>query len=235
MIRLFTIFLIVSCVLSHDPNKEQLEWKQYYRIGSVFSASSNAGVSGYGRLKRTTKYTFRDIRFFGHFFNKDTEIKIRQKSSRRFLTFDSVYSFNTLLYEKNTILNVNLRYHYNQGLGWFMQRSKSGNMTLETGVAFDNSDYLNNQQKTTYGRGGLSFDRTMKSLSTKFEIDYYYQISEIVASSSLSRIQVLSELQWAVNSRIGLMGGFTWDIQEEDSDPSIFLTISFIDPLNWSL
>tara|TARA_B100001250_G_scaffold37770_1_gene30170 strand:- start:264 stop:971 length:708 start_codon:yes stop_codon:yes gene_type:complete len=235
VIRLFTIFLIVSCVLSHDPNKEQLEWKQYYRIGSVFSASSNAGVSGYGRLKRTTKYTFRDIRFFGHFFNKDTEIRIRQKSSRQFLTFDSIYSFNTLLYEKNTILNVNLRYHYNQGLGWFMQRSKSGNMTLETGVAFDNSDYLNNQQKTTYGRGGLSFDRTMRSLSTKFEIDYYYQISEIVASSSLSRIQVLSELQWAVNSRIGLMGGFTWDIQEEDSDPSIFLTISFIDPLNWSL
>ena len=235
MIRLFTIFLIVSCALSHDPNKEQLEWKQYYRIGSVFSASSNAGVSGYGRLKRTTKYTFKDIRFFGHFFNKDTEIKIRQKSSRQFLTFDSIYSFNTLLYEKNTILNVNLRYHYNQGVGWFMQRSKSGNMTLETGVAFDNSDYLNNQQKTTYGRGGLSFDRTMRSLSTKFEIDYYYQISEIVASSSLSRIQVLSELQWAVNSRFGLMGGFTWDIQEEDSDPSIFLTISFIDPLNWSL
>ena len=66
---------------------------------------------------------------------------------------------------------MNLRYHYNQGLGWFMQRSKSGNMTLEAGVAFDNSDYLNNQQKTTYGRGGLSFDRTMKSLSTKFEID----------------------------------------------------------------
>ena len=201
----------------------------------MFSASSDAGISGYGRLKRTTKYTFKDIRFFGHFFNKDTEIRIRQKSSRRFLTFESIYSFNTLLYEKNTILNVNLRYHYNQGLGWFIQRSKSGNMTLEAGVAFDNSDYLNNQQKTTYGRGGLSFDRTMRSLSTKFEIDYYYQISQIVDSSSLSRIQILNELQWAVNSRFGLMGGFTWDIQEGDSDPSIFLTISFIDPLNWSL
>tara|TARA_B100000519_G_scaffold10089_1_gene7903 strand:- start:95 stop:802 length:708 start_codon:yes stop_codon:yes gene_type:complete len=235
MIRLFTIFLIVSCALPHDLSKEQLEWKQYYRIGSVFSASSDAGISGYGRLKRTTKYTFRDIRFFGHFFNKDTEIRIRQKSSRRFLTFESIYSFNTLLYEKNTILNVNLRYHYNQGLGWFIQRSKSGNMTLEAGVAFDNSDYLNNQQKTTYGRGGLSFDRTMRSLSTKFEIDYYYQISQIVDSSSLSRIQILSELQWAVNSRFGLMGGFTWDIQKGDSDPSIFLTISLSDPLNWSL
>ena len=75
----------------------------------------------------------------------------------------------------------------------------------------------------------------MRSLSTKFEIDYYYQISQIVDSSSLSRIQILSELQWAVNSRFGLMGGFTWDIQEGDSDPSIFLTISFSDPLNWSL
>ena len=80
----------MSCALSHDLSKEQLEWKQYYRIGSVFSASSDPGISGYSRLKRTTKYTFRDIRFFGHFFNKDTEIRIRQKSSRRFLTFESI-------------------------------------------------------------------------------------------------------------------------------------------------
>ena len=234
MNKFFPIFLITTSVFAHDPDKEVLEWKQYYRMGAVYSVNSNTGITGYSRLKRTTKYTFRDMRFFGHFFNKDTEIRIRQKSSRRFLTFNSIYSFNTLLYERNTILNVDLRYHYNQGLGWFLQRSKLGNLTLETGVAFDNSDYLNTQQKTTYARGGFSFDRTMRSLSTKLEIDYYYQISDIIAYSSLSRLQILSELKWAINNKLGLMAGFTWDIQEEDSDPSIFLTISFINPLYWT-
>ena len=107
-------------------------------------------------------------------------------------------------------------------------------MTIETGVAFDNSDYLNTQQKTTYARGGFSFDRTMRSLSTKLEIDYYYQISDIIDYSSLSRLQIINELQWAINNKLGLMAGFTWDIQEEDSDPSIFLTISFINPLYWT-
>ena len=234
MRNIFPIFLTTVSIFAHDPDNELLKWKQYYRVGTVYSATSNTGVTGYSRLKRTTKYTFRDVRFFGHFFNKDTEIRIRQKSSRRFLTFNSIYSFNTLLYERNTILNVDLRYHYNQGLGWFIQKSESGNLTLETGVAFDNSDYLNTQQKTTYARGGFSFDRTMKSLSTKFEIDYYYQISDIIGSSSLSRTQVLNELQWNINNKLGLMMGFTWDIQQKKSDPSMFLTISFYDLIDWT-
>ena len=74
----------------------------------------------------------------------------------------------------------------------------------------------------------------MKSLSTKFEIDYYYQISDIIGSSSLSRTQVLNELQWNINKKLGLMMGFTWDIQQKKSDPSIFLTISFYDLIDWT-
>ena len=73
----------------------------------------------------------------------------------------------------------------------------------------------------------------MKSLSTKFEIDYYYQISDIIGSSSLSRTQVLNELQWNINNKLGLMMGFTWDIQQK-SYPSMFLTISFYDLIDWT-
>ena len=102
-----------------------------------------------------------DLRFFGHFFENDSEIRIRQKSSRQFLSFENTYVFNTLIYEKNTMLNIDLRYHYNQGLGLLLKKSEKGNITTEFGVAFDNSDYLNTEQKTTYLRVGGSIDHSI--------------------------------------------------------------------------
>ena len=225
--------LIVPCLFAHDPEKERLEWAQYYRTGAVYSETTTTGIAGYARLKRTTAYSFKDIRFFGHFFETDTEIRIRQKSSRRFLSIDRFYSFNTLIYEKNTFLNVDLRYHFNQGIGWFMRNSESGNMTLEMGLAFDNSDFLNTEQKTSYARGGYSVDYNMNLFSTKFEIDYFYQLSKVVGPSSLSRVQILGELQWSFGKNWGLITGFTQDIQKDKSDPSIFLTVSVTQPLNW--
>ena len=225
---------IISFISAHNPDQETIEWKQYFRIGTVYSEDSNIGYAGYGRLKRSTEYTFKDIRFFGHFFNKDTEIRIRQKSSRRFLTFDNIYSFNTLTFEKNTILNVDLRYHYNQGIGLFLQKGNAGNTTLEMGLAFDNSDYLNTEQKTAYIRSGCSLDRTINQISTKLEIDYFYQISEIVDSASLSRYQILGEWRWSLNINVGFITGFTWDIQNTESNPSVFFTISYLRLIDWT-
>ena len=115
-----------------------------------------------------------------------------------------------------------------------MRNSKSGNMTLEMGIAFDNSDFLNTEQKTSYARGGYSVDYNMNLFSTKFEIDCFYQLSEVVGPSSLSRFQILGELQWFFGKNWGVITGFTQDIQKNKSDPSIFLTVSVTQPLNWS-
>ena len=224
---------IYALSYAHDPDKDNLNWKQYYRFGSVYSESSNIGYSSYGRLKRTTAYTFRDIRFFGHFFENDSEIRLRHKYSRRFLTIDHIYSYSTLIYEKNTILNVDLRYHLNQGLGYFLRKNDFGNMTLELGVAFDNSDYLNAEQKTTYIRGACSIDHKLKSFSSKLEVDYFYQISEVELHSSLSRFQIVGEFEWLVSNVLGIISGLTWDIQDEDSSPSMFFTLSIAKPVDW--
>ena len=140
---LLLFIITISFSYSHDLDKENLDWRQYYRLGSVYSGSSDIGHSWYGRLKRTTSFTFRDIRFFGHFYKSDSEIRLRHKYSRRFLSIDNIYSYSTLLYERNTSLNVDLRYHLNQGLGYLLRSKNNGNMTVELGVAFDNSDYLN--------------------------------------------------------------------------------------------
>ena len=233
LLKIVLLALTLNSLYSHDPDKDDLDWKQYYRLGSVYSEASDIGYTGYGRLKRTTSLTFRDIRFFGHFFKMDSEIRLRHKYSRRFLTLEKIYSYSTLIYEKNTNLNVNLRYHLNQGLGYFIRKSNSGNMTVEVGVAFDNSDYLNTEQKTTYIRGGFSIDQTVKTFSTKFEVDYFYQLSEVFLNSSLSRFQILGEAKWSINNNLGVISGFTWDIQNEESSPSAFLTLSLIKPVDW--
>jgi len=224
---------IYALSYAHDPDKDNLNWKQYYRFGSVYSESSNIGYSSYGRLKRTTTYTFRDIRFFGHFFKNDSEIRLRHKYSRRFLSIDHIYSYSTLIYEKNTILNVDLRYHLNQGLGYFLRKNDLGNMTLELGVAFDNSDYLNAEQKTTYIRSACSIDHKLKLFSSKLEVDYFYQISEVELHSSLSRFQIVGEFEWLVSNGLGIISGLTWDIQDENSSPSMFFTLSITKPVDW--
>ena len=106
-------------------------------------------------------------------------------------------------------------------------------MTVELGVAIDNSDYLNAVQKTTYIRSACSIDQRLKSLSGKFEIDYFYQISDVELRSSLSRLQIVSEFEWLIKKRFGIIYGFTWDIQDENSSPSSFLTISVTKPIDW--
>ena len=146
------IFYFTSFVIGHETLKENIKWKQYSRLGTVFSENSQLGFSGYARLKRTTKFTFKDLRVFSHLYKNNTELKLRYKSSQRFLSSHSIYSFNTLYYEKNSILGVNLRYHLNQGLGLIVNDNKLGNTTIESGVAFDNSDYLSTEQKITYAR-----------------------------------------------------------------------------------
>ena len=70
--------LIIPCLFAHDPEKERLEWAQYYRMGTVYSETSTTGIAGYARLKRTTASTFKDIRFFGHFFQFPKNAYFRQ-------------------------------------------------------------------------------------------------------------------------------------------------------------
>ena len=231
----WAILLAISFITAHDPNKENILWTQYYRLGSVYSKTTTNGIAGYARLKRITENSFNDIRLFTHIFQKDSEIKIRNKSSRRFLSLNQLYSFNTLMYEKNTIIDVDLRYHYNQGLGYILKSTDKGNITMETGFAFDNSDYLNTQQKTTYIRGATSIDQDIINLSLKFEIDYYYQVNESIDKADLSRFQILAESQWNIKKRIGIITGFTCDAYNKEPSYSFFLTISFCDPINWKI
>lgn len=239
VIKCFIPILFLSLVFAHDPDAELPDWKQYLRFGIVNAGSNSTGLASYARLKRTSPRSFRDLRFYGHYFKDDTDIRLRLKTSRMFLSFDWLYSFNTLIYEKNTFIDVNLRYHYNQGLGWLIRNSADGNMmTFELGIAFDNSDYLNTEQKTSYAKSGFTADRDFGPLHTKIEMDYFHQVSKQVDDTDLSRIQLVSEAQLSIKKGTALIFGFTQDFPLDESfnfeTASVFLTFALKQPLNWT-
>ena len=46
-------------------------------------------------------------------------------------------------------------------------------------------------------------------------------------------IRYQDEIEWIANNRGGIISGLTWDIQNDASNPSIFLTVSLKENINW--
>jgi len=111
-------------------------------------------------------------------------------------------------------------------------------MTFELGIAFDNSDYLNTEQKTSYAKSGFTADRDFGPLHTKIEMDYFHQVSKQVDDTDLSRIQLVSEAQLSIKKGTALIFGFTQDFPLDESfnfeTASVFLTFALKQPLNWT-
>ena len=229
-------YLLVSCAYGHDPEAESVEWKQYYRIGIVQSNLFNSGLKSFGRLKRTTLKTFKDLRLYIHNYDKETEIRTRYKSSRRFMKYDDIYFFNTIVYEKNTIANGNLRYFYNQGIGYFILNKNNYNLTYELGPAFDNSDYLNSQIRTSFLKNSFSFDVFLRNIKGSLEVDHFNQISEEINKESLSRLQMLGEFQLSINSLFNIIIASFQEYQNKKIiHNSISIAFSIAKPINWNL
>tara|TARA_B100001996_G_scaffold364887_1_gene334273 strand:+ start:2847 stop:3566 length:720 start_codon:yes stop_codon:yes gene_type:complete len=239
-LKIIFIFVVALNLLNgHNPDKELPRWKHYSRIGFIRSGDNIKGLATYLRFKRTTSYTFRDLRFYGHFFNNNQEIRLRQKTSRRFMNFDWIYSFNTLFYERNTFLNVDLRYHYNQGLGWLIRNTDVGNSTIEIGLAFDNSDYLQNNQKTSYVKNGFTFDQNISMFSIKTECNYFHQFNKNIDGSDQSRVQILGEFEWELKRWISIIGGIKHDLYLKKlfslDQTFYFLSLEFNKALLWNI
>ena len=169
-----------------------LTWKHYTR-GGIANTDSTIGGFAYYRINRQTDNTFRDLRVFSYSLKNDSYIYIRYKTSDKYSSYPFFYRYTTTSYRKNTRANVDLQYHFNQGLGYFINNYKNGLINVEIGHAFDISDYLNATRKTSYLKSGLFWDHDTKWFSTKFEAEHFQQISEIV-ENNLSRNQFLFEI-----------------------------------------
>ena len=199
--------------------------------------ASSLGFSNYARLKRTTQTNFNDIRFFGNFFVNNKNLIIRQKSSRKLLSLDKFYSFNTLLLEKNTLKDVHIRYHSNQGFGLFIKELDIIDLNIELGIAFDNSDYLNTQKKTSYFKTGSFMDLKLYSTTLKFELEYFKQVIVEFENYDLSRVNFLGEFIIPLRKDLSLvLGAINQSYIEnifKNENNLIFANISFSNHLGW--
>ena len=238
MIRKGVLFVTLTVLWAHDPEADSPHWKTYLRGGLVNIDQNSLGVATYFRIKRTTNYTFGDVRLYAHMFETDQDIRVRYKSSRISIRLPWLYNFTTVSYQRNTLVNVKLRYHYNQGLGWFIRKTDSGNMTAEMGIAYDMSDYLEDARKTTYLKSAFTYDKSVRSIDAKLELDYFHQISDVVDKKNLSRLQILGELYWNFNRNLKLIGGLYRELPIHNSYNNqqaalLYLTLAFNKPLQW--
>ena len=184
------IFLLFFTTVTGQA--DSTNWKHYFRLGAA-GVDSSTGVFGYYRLNMQNKTAFRDLRFFSYSLDQNSFVHLRYKSSDKYISRPNFYRYTITSFRKNTRANLNLQYHFNQGFGYFIKDYDNGLINAELGHAFDTSDYLNATRKTSYLKTGIFWDHNTNYFSSKLEIEYFEQISEVI-ENKLSRGQYLLQL-----------------------------------------
>lgn len=222
--------------LAQGQTDSSSNWKHYGRIGVVDANSTNGGFSYY-RINRQTKASYRDLRLFGYELEDVSFIYLRYKSSEKYSLKSKFYRYTITSLRKNTQVNMNLQYHFNQGIGYFIKKYKNGLFNIEGGHGFDMSDYLNETRKTSYIKAGIFWDHENQFFSTKVELEHFQQISEVVIND-LSRNQYLFEIIFPIKN------GAYFNINYEKEDliskgqadaSSVTFAIGWTGNLKWEL
>jgi hypothetical protein len=227
--------LVIALSAPRGDTTDVPQWKHYARLGLVEGQETTGGV-GYYRLNRRTRYTFRDLRLFAYELDRNAYVYLRYKSSDRFHRLSYLYRFTTLAFQRNTRAGVALRYHYNQGMGLFLLDYRRGHINVELAHAYDMSDYLNDTRKTSYVKGGFYWDHDAPRFSTKLEVEYFYQISEVV-EVNLTRTQLFGEVRLPLTGKLALVGGYEVEVYPGARRPnpaSWSLVLGWRKPLTWS-
>ena len=229
MIKKRVTLVALSFLFAHDPDNEKIVIDDFIRIGLVSNAEiEQNGLGSFYRLKRVTNNTFRDLKMYAHFFDSRSELKMRVKSSNKYDFNSNLYHFTTYSYHKS---GNNLRYHFNQGVGFLLRNTKKGNFTSEVGWAYDKSDFIDSDEKTTYIKSAISLDQNFEKLKIKLELEYYDQISEILVFD-LSRFETNLEIQYKLNKYWDAVFSLDREVYTENenqfrSDPTtIFISLN---------
>jgi hypothetical protein len=215
MIKKRVALFALSYLFAHNPEDKNIVWNNFIRLGVVHNAEINRnGLSSLYRIKRINDNTFRDLRIYAHFFESVSDIRIRSKSSNKYDFNSNLYHFTTYVYHKS---GENLRYHFNQGIGALIKNKKEGNITSEIGWAYDKSDFIESDEKTTYLKSAITIDRNFSNFKTKAELEYYHQISEVFLFN-LSRFETILEFQFLINKNWSTVFGIDREVYTESSN-----------------
>ncbi len=229
------IFLLfISFVFLHEID-DNPEWKQYYRGGFIVDENNDTGLGVYYRLNRKTEYTFRDIRAYLHFIKDYEYKKIRYKASNKFIDFSRLYNYSTISIDQNSKIGVDIRYHGNQGIGFFIKEATDSQINSELALAYDISDYLNDSRKTSYVKSGLYYDKKFSKSELKLEVEYFTQITDLIDNVDLSRLELLFETYFQITENLNLIFGYeleNFESTDNNFNSSVFLSVGFNNFLN---
>ena len=227
--KTITFLLVISYIFTHDIN-DNPKWKQYYRGSYIVDENHDSGLGVYYRLNRKAEYTFRDIRAYLHFIKDYQYKKIRYKTSNKFIDFNRLYNYSIISIDQNSKIGVDVRYHGNQGIGFFIKESNYSHINCELALAYDISDYLNDSRKTSYIKSGLYYDKKFSNSELKLEVEYYSQITDLIDEIDLSRLELLFESYYQINENLSLIIGYeleSFESTDDNFNSSIFLSIGY--------
>ena len=235
-INLIVLFLFYEDVKGHDVTDDFIKWKSYFRLSTI-SENNQYGLGSYYRIKRNTKFTFKDLRLFAHQITSgDNFFKLRYKDSKKFIKFQNLYNFTIISFAQNEKIGLKIRSHGSQGVGYFLFSYPYGHINTEVSFSYDMMDHLNDTKKTSYIKMGLFWDNSFSILESKFEFESIYQISDVV-DNDLSRIEVLFELYYKLLDNLNIIVGYEIEdyINQNERGYSYFISIGYKRALNIKL
>ena len=232
--KIVILLLLCANLYGHDEKDDFINWKRYFRLSAIQSENNNYGAGTYFRIKRSTKYTFRDLRLFAHQISEgNSYFKLRYKDSNKFIKLNKFYKFTVISFDRNEKIGLHIRSHGSQGVGFFLLNYKYGHINTELSFSYDMMDHLNDTKKTSYLKIGAFWDNDLPLFETKLEIESIFQISDIV-DDDLSRIELLFEFYYLLMKNINIIAGVEMENYfHQPSGHSIFFSIGYKAPLNW--
>ena len=222
------LFLLAAGLLNaHDLPDQLPSWTHYLRMGGAQEESSS-GAMGFYRIKRIHGNTFHDLRVLGMHLQDATIATARYKSSQKFTSAPKFYRFTVMSLRHNSISDLKIRYHYNQGFGGFVFEKPTTHLTAEAALSYDMSDYLSDTRKTSYFKWGLFWDVDIGRNSLAFDFENFKQISDRESGEvDQSRFELSVELNIPIWKNVQLTVGYEEEFYNSEEIPNIlFMYVS---------
>jgi hypothetical protein len=128
----------------------------------------------------------------------------------------------------NSISDLKIRYHYNQGFGGFVFEKPTTHLTAEAALSYDMSDYLSDTRKTSYLKWGLFWDVDIGPTSISLDFENFKQISDrVLGEVDQSRYELSVELNIPIWKNVQLTFGYEEEFYKSEEIPNIlFMYVS---------
>ena len=231
------LFLFICFLGAHDLPDQPPEWTHYLLMGAAQEESSSGAVGLY-RIKRIHGNTFHDLRLLGMYLPDATIATARYKSSQKFTSAPEIYRFTVISLRHNSISDLKIRYHYNQGFGGFVFEKPTTHLTAEAALSYDMSDYLNDTRKTSYFKWGLFWDVDIGRSYLALDFENFKQVSDSVpGEGDQSRYELSVELNIPIWRNVQLTLGYEEEFYNSEEIPnilSIYLSAGIKKPLDFT-